>query len=126
MTAKKSRRNIRGFLTKRLFHRRSIATRNTDKERQDAQIEIFEGENSYSGNNHDFCCCRCSYSFSNLPGFIQRGTYTRNGHHIAFINIGIVKDLNYWQVMVLSRRDDKVAGQAAERIIQSVQIDYPS
>ena len=67
-----------------------------------------------------------SYSVSNLPGFIQRGTYTQNGYHIAFINIGIVKDLNYWQVMVLSRRDDKVAEQAAERIIQSIQINYPS
>lgn len=67
-----------------------------------------------------------SYSVRNLPGFIQRGTYTQNGYHIAFINIGIVKDLNYWQVMVLSRRDDKVAEQAAERIIQSIQINYPS
>jgi hypothetical protein len=67
-----------------------------------------------------------SYSVRNLPGFIQRGTYTQNGYHIAFVNIGIVKDLNYWQVMVLSRRDDKVAEQAAERIIQSIQINYPS
>ncbi|CAK7026394.1 MAG: hypothetical protein PETM_01080 [Petrimonas sp.] len=65
-------------------------------------------------------------SIRNFPGFIQRGTYTQNGYHLAFINIGIVKDLNYWQVMVLSRRDDKVAEQAAERIIQSIQINYPS
>lgn len=65
-------------------------------------------------------------SIRNFPGFIQRGTYTQNGYHLAFINIGIVKDLNYWQVMVLSRKDDKVAGQAAERIIQSIQIHYPS
>lgn len=65
-----------------------------------------------------------SYTVSDLPGFIQRGTYSQGGNEIAFINIGIVKDFNYWQVMVLSGKDDKIAGRAAERIVKSLQIDY--
>lgn len=65
-----------------------------------------------------------TYSVSNLPGFIQRGTYSQNGFKIGFINIGVIKDFNFWQVMVFRRENDIVAQEAAERIIRSIQIDY--
>lgn len=65
-----------------------------------------------------------NYSISNLPAIIQRGSYTQNGFKIGFINIITTKDFNYWQVMVFRRENDEIAKKAAERIIQSIQIDY--
>lgn len=65
-----------------------------------------------------------NYSVSGLPAIIQRGSYTQDGIKLGFINVVTAKDFNYWQVMVLRRENDDIAKKAAERIIQSIQIDY--
>lgn len=72
----------------------------------------------------NFVYSQDSYSVNDIPGFIQRGTYNQRGFKIGFINVGVVKDYNYWQVMILGRENDEVAQKAAERIIKSIQIDY--
>lgn len=72
----------------------------------------------------NFVYSQDSYSVNDIPGFIQRGTYNHRGFKIGFINVGVVKDYNYWQVMILGRENDEIAQKAAERIIKSIQIDY--
>ena len=66
------------------------------------------------------------YSVNAIPGFIQRGTYQLQGVEIEFISIIVGKNLNGWQILVMNRKNDEITRKAAERIIQSIQINYPS
>ncbi|WP_298646159.1 hypothetical protein [uncultured Proteiniphilum sp.] len=63
------------------------------------------------------------FSTNNIPGVIQRGSYTQDSFDIEFINILLMSELNAWQVSFFMKRKDEVAKQVADRIIQSITIE---
>lgn len=63
------------------------------------------------------------FSTNTIPGVLQRGSYTQDSFDIEFINVILMSELNAWQVSIFMKSKDKVAKQAADRIIQSIAIE---
>lgn len=59
---------------------------------------------------------------SDIPGFIQKGTYKQSGIELEFINSGFATQFHIWQVLVMFESNDEIGRQAAERVIESVEI----
>ncbi len=72
----------------------------------------------------NFTYTQDEHSIGDLPGYILRGNYLHQGVEIEFVSIISGKDLVAWQVMLMGRKKDDVFREMAERIIQSIQIDY--
>lgn len=62
-------------------------------------------------------------SKNNIPGFIQKGKYNLNDIEIKFINTGFAKGLIIWQVMVAYQADDEIGQIAANRVIDSIELN---
>lgn len=56
----------------------------------------------------------------NIPGFIQKGSFSQNGTKVSFINTGFAEGRVLWQVMALYQSQDIVGKEASERVIQSI------
>lgn len=63
------------------------------------------------------------FSANDIPGVIQKGSYTQNAFDIEFINVILMSELNAWQVSIFRKSKDEVARQAADRIIQSITVE---
>ena len=57
-----------------------------------------------------------------IPGFVQRGTFTKDGMAAEFINAGFASDLVFWQVLLIYAEDDEVGRIASERVYKSIEI----
>jgi len=58
-----------------------------------------------------------------VNGLIQQGTFAyRNAIRLSFYNLLMVSGQHRWQVAIRYREDDKIASEAAQRIIKSVSI----
>jgi len=71
----------------------------------------------------DFDYTEAPYSKGDIPGFIQKGTYKQDGIEVEFINTGFMKGLNLWQVFVAYQSDDEVGQIAAQKVIDSIEIE---
>ncbi len=58
-----------------------------------------------------------------IPGYEQTGSYKIEGITVEFINTGFTTGLIYWQVMVAYQSIDDVGKVAANRVIESIEID---
>lgn len=58
-----------------------------------------------------------------IPGYEQSGSYKIEGITVEFINTGFTTGLIYWQVMVAYQAIDDVGRIAAERVIESIEIN---
>jgi hypothetical protein len=63
------------------------------------------------------------FSKNDIPGFIQKGSYSKEGNIIEFINTGFANGLILYQVMVAYNPDDKDMKAMALRVIESIEID---
>lgn len=63
------------------------------------------------------------FSVSELPGFIQRGTYNKEGVNIEFINSAFINGLIMYQVIVEYEAGDEKGKSIAQRVIASIEID---
>jgi hypothetical protein len=63
------------------------------------------------------------FTKNDLPGFIQKGSYNKDGTGVEFINTGFANGLVLFQVMVAYQPEDKNGKLAAERVIESIEID---
>jgi len=70
----------------------------------------------------DFDYTEEQISKNDIPGFIQNGTYKVIGVEVEFVNIGFVKGLVLWQVIVVYQKNDVVGRRAAKRVIKSIDI----
>lgn len=57
-----------------------------------------------------------------IPGFIQKGTFEKNGIKVKFINSGFASGLNLWQVFVAYQSNDEIGRIASKRVIESIEI----
>ncbi|MDA3911772.1 MAG: hypothetical protein PF448_10490 [Bacteroidales bacterium] len=62
-------------------------------------------------------------SKNKIPGFIQKGKYNLNDIEIKFINTGFSKGLIIWQVMVAYQANDEIGQVAANRVIDSIELN---
>lgn len=60
---------------------------------------------------------------SDIPGFIQKGSYNQNGVEIEFINAGYATQFHIWQVLVMFGKNDQTGRIAAERVIESINFE---
>jgi hypothetical protein len=58
-----------------------------------------------------------------IPGFIQKGNYKQDGVEIEFINTGFATQFHIWQVLVMFEKNDETGRKAAERVIESIDIE---
>ena len=72
----------------------------------------------------DFKYIEEPHNLGNIRGFLQKGAYRLDGQVIEFQNTGFVKELNLWQVWVAYSADDETGRKLADRIINSIKIDY--
>jgi hypothetical protein len=61
-------------------------------------------------------------SKGDIPGFLQRGKFTKDGLKVEFINAGFGSELVFWQVSLLYAEDDEVGRIASERVLKSIEI----
>lgn len=60
---------------------------------------------------------------NDIPGFIQQGTYKHNGIEVEFVNTIFSKGLILWQVLAAYQTTDEVGRRAAQRVIESIEIN---
>ena len=62
------------------------------------------------------------YQLDTIPGFIQKGSFHIQGEKLEFTSIGLSKEDTYYQLIISTVLNDKTAKKAAERIINSIEI----
>jgi hypothetical protein len=60
---------------------------------------------------------------NDIPGFLQKGTFKKDGVDVEFINTGFAEGMIFYQVLVAWQADDKNGKVAAQRVIESIEID---
>lgn len=63
------------------------------------------------------------FSKNDMPGFIQKGSYNKDGDLVEFINTGFANGLVLYQVMVAYNPDNNDMKAMALRIIESIVIE---
>jgi hypothetical protein len=58
-----------------------------------------------------------------IPGFLQKGTFKKDGMSLEFINAGFASGLILWQVFVGFQTDDEVGRIASKKVIESIEIN---
>ncbi len=71
----------------------------------------------------DFTYSQDPFSVNDLPGFIQRGTYKKDGVQVEFINSAFINGMTMYQVMVAYEAGDDKGKSAAQRVIASIEIN---
>ena len=103
---------------------------NSIKYKQIAQQVNLEGAAIGSVNEmkmqkgvSDFKYDQTDFPKGDIPGFFQKGTYKQDGLEIEFMNVGFAKGLTLWQVFTAYLADDDVGQIAAQKVIDSIEIN---
>jgi hypothetical protein len=72
----------------------------------------------------DFNYSQDPYSVSDLPGFMQHGTFKKDGIVVEFLNTGFLNGLVVYQVMVAWKAEDNDSKAAAHKVVTSIEINY--
>ena len=67
-----------------------------------------------------------SIEITGIPGFEQFGSYDQNGKHLRFVNVGAMKELVFWQILITY--DPSIPGmqELVVKTVQSIDIMYLS
>lgn len=76
-----------------------------------------------SGEISDLKCTTNQVMQSGVNALIQQGNFTyKNAIRLSFSNLLMVSGQHRWQIAIRYREDDRIASEAAQRIIKSISI----